>query len=173
MIVKPLGETAFRGCKMKEQDKVKKEVISVIRDLLVGSKQIKKVIAGIDEARFSDKPKDGRWSIQELLCRLCNAEIVFAYQVKKILSEDDPTLLGFDSDRWAKRLDYRSEDTRMALMLYQFLRIHILKILRTRPIEDFHRHGIHGEKGVLSLLDLLHERAQQDRQAIDDMGEKV
>jgi hypothetical protein len=157
---------------MKEKDTPKKEINRALRDLLEGSAQIEQIIEDMDEEMLEQKPLDGGWSIQELLCHHCNGEIVFSYQVKKILSEDDPSLLGFDRDRWARRLDYGSEDTRSAFLLYRFLRIHLLRILRKRPIKDFSRQGIHGEKGFLSLLNLMQERARDEGEAIDLIGER-
>ncbi len=87
---------------MKDKDEKKQAITKVLHDLWKGSESIKRGIEGMDEAHIGRKPHDGGWSIQELLCHLCNAEIVFSFQVKKILSEDDPTLLGFDTDRWAR-----------------------------------------------------------------------
>ncbi len=157
---------------MNKKDEQKREINTVLRSLLEGSKRFEQEIKGIDEEMFERKPQDGGWSIQELLCHHCNGEIVFAYQVKKILSEDDPSLLGFDKDRWARRLNYGSEDSQLTILIYRFLRIHILRILKKRPIKDFHRQGIHGERGFLSLLTLMQERARDEVEAIDLIGKQ-
>ncbi len=157
---------------MNEKDEQKREINAVLRNLLEGSKRFEQEIKSIDEEMFEQKPQNGGWSIQELLCHHCNGEIVFSYQVKKILSEDDPSLLGLDKDRWAKRLNYGSEDSNLAFLIYRFLRIHILRILKKRPIKDFRRQGIHGERGYLNLLTLMQERAHDEAEAIDLIGER-
>lgn len=140
----------------------KEEIDLLLKKLLYGMERIKKWINALDKEDFSTKTGDGGMSFKEMICQLCDHEISFSYQAKKIISEDNPSIIGFDSGRWAVRLDYGSQDPLLAFQIYKYLRIQILKILMKRPFDDFERKGIHAEKGFLSLVDLIEEAISKE-----------
>jgi hypothetical protein len=97
------------------------------------------------------RPIPGKWSTLEVICHLADFEIVHADRVKRVIAENEPTLLGGDEKIFAARLAYQERNAEEELLLIALIRQHVARILRTLKPEDFQRRGIHSEAGPLTL----------------------
>src|SRR6476619_6299129 len=46
----------------------------------------------------------GRWSIQQVVCHLADAEFAFADRIRRILAEDEPVLQAWDENKFVANL---------------------------------------------------------------------
>jgi uncharacterized damage-inducible protein DinB len=97
----------------------------------------------------------GTWSIAQLVAHLLDADLVIADRIKRVIAEDEPTLLAFDENRWIDRLDSQAMPVEEAVNLLSANRHWMTRILRKCTEADFNRTGIHSEAGKKTLADLV------------------
>ena len=104
----------------------------------------------------------GRWSMGQVLAHLADSDLVWGWRLRLILSQDRPTLTGYDQDAWASRLGYADIDPRDSLGMFSTLRkANLYQIARSKP-EDLQRVGVHIERGEESLAHQLKLYAGHD-----------
>src|SRR5579859_1141666 len=64
----------------------------------------------------------GKWSIRHVIQHLADSELVWGWRLRLVLSQDRPTLTGYDQDLWAARLGYDAADAGQALEDFRVLR---------------------------------------------------
>jgi hypothetical protein len=129
--------------------------------------EVHAAIAGLPDADLRRPERPGKWSILEVLQHLADTELVVGWRLRRILTEEEPELAGFDQDAWARDLGYRDADPEVTLSQLGVLREANLRLLRSLPEEAWERAGRHAERGretvrrVASLAaahDLVHLR---------------
>ena len=106
------------------------------------------------------KPAPEKWSVRQIVCHVADSEAVAVMRIRQIAAEDNPTLQGFDGNRWADRLDYQRRKISQALETFRKLRGENHELLKALPAESFARTGLHTEAGRLTLLDLVKGNAE-------------
>jgi len=125
--------------------------MTLIDDYLAGSQLLRQAVAGMSREQLLTRPIPGKWSTLEVICHLADFEIVGADRIKRVIAENEPTLLGGDQNLFAARLAYHQRDAEEELLLIETIRQQVARILRTLKPEDFRRRGIHSEAGPLTL----------------------
>ena len=97
----------------------------------------------------------GTWSIAELVGHVLDSDLVFADRIKRIVSEDSPTLQAFDEQAWIARLNSAEVAVDEAAALFAANRKWMTRILRAQSEADFARVGMHSEKGRQTLAEVL------------------
>jgi uncharacterized damage-inducible protein DinB len=100
-------------------------------------------------------PKVGKWSIQQVVLHVADSELVIADRIKRVISEDNPTLLAFDENRWAGALHYESQSGEAAVQIVELMRRQLGAVLRQLPEAAFSRFGTHSQAGKKTLADLV------------------
>jgi hypothetical protein len=132
---------------------------------------VRRAIDGVPPAALRTPERDGKWSIAQVLRHLADSDVVWGWRLRLILSQDRPTLTGYDQDAWALRLRYEDADPAESLQVFEVLRRDNLRLMAQATADDLRRVGVHAERGEESLEhlrrlyaghDLLHLR-QIDR----------
>jgi len=97
----------------------------------------------------------GKWSIQEVVIHLADCDGVFADRMKRVLSEDNQTLLAFDENKWAAALNYKGQSAEDAVTLFELTRKQMSAVLRAASDAQLARTGTHTERGRQTVLDIL------------------
>lgn len=100
-------------------------------------------------------PVPGTWSIQQIVVHLADCEQVYADRMKRLIAEDNPTLHGFDQNRWLSALHYDAQPADDALTLVELTRRQMARVLRKLPAEAFDRSGTHSEYGRKTLAEIV------------------
>ena len=114
-----------------------------------------------DDLRWSTAPS--RWSIAQIIAHLADAEVVFAYRVRMILSSPGTPIQAYDQDAWSRAQHSESSDPHASLALFTALRTATLRLLRRLTDEELERHGMHAERGKETIRHLLSLYAGHDR----------
>jgi hypothetical protein len=122
-----------------------------IDDYVSGPAQLRQAVAGMTQEQLLARPIPGKWSTLEVICHLADFEIVHADRIKRVIAENEPTLIGGDQELFAARLAYHERDTEEELLLVELVRKQVARILRTLKPGDFQRRGIHSEFGPMTL----------------------
>jgi hypothetical protein len=100
-------------------------------------------------------PEVGKWSIQQVVVHLADCEQVIADRMKRVIAEDNPTLLAFDENKWVAALRYESQSAEDAASIVRLTRTQMGAVLRQLPESAFNRFGTHSQSGRKTLADLI------------------
>jgi len=105
------------------------------------------------ELDFTTAP--GKWSVRQIVSHLADSEIVASDRFRRAIAEDNPTLLNYDQDAWAKNLNYGRRRTSEAIETMRRLRTENYDLLKELPAEAFARTATHAVRGTVTLRDLV------------------
>ena len=106
--------------------------------------------------------RPGGWSVVGVVEHLADAELVFGYRLRQILTLDRPALQSFDQDRWAAIGAYNDGDLTAALDTFSALRARHLRLWSRVSGSAWDRVGIHGDRGAESLREMVRIIAGHD-----------
>jgi hypothetical protein len=124
-----------------------------------GAELLAMVTTGAAGTELDYKPSDDKWSVRQIVCHLSDSEAVLVMRLRLVLAEDNPTMNAFDQDAWAKNLDYGRRKISQALETFRRLRTENYELVKDLPDAAFARTGMHVERGITSLLDLIRYNA--------------
>jgi DinB superfamily len=122
---------------------------------------------GLSPDRLRAPEQPGKWSVAAVLAHLADAELVIGVRARFIVGDDQPTLIGFDQDRWAVEFRYAEADPFSALATFTSIRAANLRLWHALAPEQWQRIGHHTERGPMSAVlnlkltaghDLVHRR---------------
>ena len=114
---------------------------------------------------------EGKWSLLQVICHLTDAEMVFGWRARLVLTTENAPLTGYDQNRWLERFEYTGANPDDVLATFISLRQWNLRVWRSVTPAELTRLGNHTERGPESLAllrsliaghDLRHRR-QIDR----------
>ncbi|HKT80094.1 MAG TPA: DinB family protein [Vicinamibacterales bacterium] len=133
--------------------------LSVLRET---PETLERIINGVAPDRLRRAEAPGKWSIAQVLAHLADSDLVWGWRVRLILSQDRPTITGYDQDLWADRLGYAEADPRTSLETFRVLRRNNLALIERATPEDLKRAGVHSERGEESIELLIRLYAGHD-----------
>jgi len=113
------------------------------------------VLTGVFGEEEDYVPAPGKWSIRQIAAHLADAELVGAHRFRLVIAEDNPILMAFDQDAWARNLDYARRKPKQSLETFRRIRAENYDLLKGLPETAFERAGNHTENGPMTLLRLL------------------
>ena len=125
-----------------------------------GGELLAVVTTGVAGAETDYSPGPDKWSIRQIASHLADSELVGADRLRRVIAEDNPTLIAFDQDAWATRLDYSRRKLSQAVETFRRIRGENYELLKSQPEEAWSRSGTHNERGQLTLLQLLRGYAE-------------
>ena len=128
---------------------------SLIEAYLTGPKQLRQAVAGMTREQALARPIAGKWSTLEVVAHLADFDPILADRMKRVIAEENPSLVGADQDKFAKALHYLERDLNEELTIIEATRGQLARILRKLPDSALTRVGQHNERGPLTLEQLL------------------
>ncbi len=122
---------------------------------LAGVQTLRQAIAGMSREQLLKRPIPGKWSTQDVVCHLCDSEQAWVHRMKRVIAENRPLYLGYDETRFTATLPYHEYDVEEELKLFEQLRRHMANVLRRLPAEAWQRDGVHSERGLLTLEQMV------------------
>jgi hypothetical protein len=123
---------------------------------------LSELIEGVPEGELQQRPKPEKWSVAEIVAHLAEDEIATAWRYRQMIETPGCPLAGFDQDLWAKLGIYRSRQTVDSLELFRLLRRTNIRMLERLTPEEWQRHGIHSERGRITVQELARHMAGHD-----------
>ena len=112
-------------------------------------------VANLSPEHAHARPGPGAWSVVELAAHLVDSDLVFADRIKRIIAEDNPTLLAYPEEAWLDRLGSARMPLSDAAALFAANRRWTVQILRNLDDAAFRRAGTHSEIGRLTLAEVI------------------
>jgi hypothetical protein len=130
-------------------------ISTLIDEYAAGPAELRKLVSGLTAEQVRARPIPGKWSTLEVVCHLADFEPVYLDRLKVILVEDKPTFFGRDENSFAAKFAYHQRELAEELNVIESCRQSMTRILRTLPVSDFQRLGVHSEAGEMSFETLL------------------
>ena len=93
----------------------------------------------------------GRWSIQQVVVHCMDSELVSIDRLKRMIAEENPTLIGYDENRFVQHLFYDEQSAEEAVQIVALARANFARVLRKLPSAAFERAGNHNERGRITV----------------------
>lgn len=130
-------------------------IAELINKYLAGGKQLREAVSGLTREQLIARPIPGKWSVLEVVCHIADFEPVYVDRMKRVITHENPLLMGADQDLYSAKLFYHERDLEEELRTVETVRSGMGRILGKLPAEAFQRTGVHSERGLLTLEQLL------------------
>ncbi len=127
----------------------------MLNEYRTGYKQVTDFMKQVPMEMWDFKPAPEKWSIREILIHLADSEVNGYARCRKILAEEGSELLIYDQDKWAKELDYASQDIDTAMIVFKTIREANYRLLATLSDAQWKKSAFHPERGKMNLEDWL------------------
>jgi hypothetical protein len=93
----------------------------------------------------------GRWSIQQVVIHCMDSDLVAADRLKRMIAEDNPSIIGYDENKFVQNLFYNDQSADQAVQILDLNRKLFVSVLRTLPASAWDRKGTHNERGAITV----------------------
>ena len=138
-----------------------------------GASVVEAALAGTTDAELDARPADGGWTARETAHHIADSELTSAIRLRRLIAEDEPAIIGYDGDEFARRLYYDDRPVATAVAAIGAVRAATAEILDRLTEAEWGRKGSHNEHptyGVLEWLEIYaehcHEHADQIKAAL-------
>ena len=121
------------------------------------------LLARHSTARLQVRPAPERWSVAEIVSHLADAEIVFAYRVRRILAAPGSAIEPFEQADWVRSQHAGASDAHASLALFTAIRQSMLGLIGRLSEAELDSYGEHAERGPESVRYLQSLMAGHDR----------
>ena len=127
----------------------------LIEKYAAGGEQLSLAIRGLTREDLLAVPAPdanvGKWSIQQVVIHCMDSELICADRLKRMIAEDNPTLIGYDENKFVKNLFYDDQPSEVAVQIVDLNRKLFANVLRRLPESALQRKGTHNERGVITV----------------------
>ena len=126
------------------------------------AKKIDRLIKGVSAAKLKKRPAPDKWSVNEILAHIAEAEMVGGFRMRLILGAPGTPVAAFDQDSWVTSGHYDKRDPRKSLELFRSVREANLALLKSLTPEQWKHYGMHSERGQESIEHIVRMFAGHD-----------
>lgn len=112
-----------------------------------GIGEIARTVGGMTRDQLLARPIEGKWSTQEVIIHLADAEAAFTHRIKRIIAEDNPTFPAWDENRFIERLAYHEQSAEDGMAQIDSERRQMVRILNSVGLDVLQRTGQHMQRG--------------------------
>jgi hypothetical protein len=138
---------------------------------------VRQLTIDMSERDLKWKPSESEFSSLEQVCHLRDLELEgYTVRIRKLLTEQQPSLPDFDGGRLAIERDYNSQDFEAALQDFTTARKENINVAGTLSSEQLHLSGVLegvGEITLGRLLRLMREHDQSHREELSELRERL
>jgi 3-oxoadipate enol-lactonase len=136
-----------------------------------GTQAVFDALADIRDEDLDRPAPDGGWTAREVAHHLADSETNGFIRLRRLIAEDDPVIVAYDQDEYARRLHY-ARPIATSLAVLSAVRASSLELLGTLTPDEWERSGRHSDSGRYGVDDWLaiyarhpHDHASQIRRA--------
>lgn len=128
------------------------ELVAQYRD---GYQVIVDALGEMCDEEWDARPFPDEWTVREIIHHLADSEMTSAIRLRTMIAADEPQLLGYDQDLFARRLYYGERAVDASLLAFQAARASTAEILERMTEDQWARTAIHSGQGRISVDDWL------------------
>jgi uncharacterized damage-inducible protein DinB len=127
------------------------EIEELIDDLASLPGDLREVVDSLSREHLDTPYRPQGWTVRQVVHHLPDSHLNSYIRFKLALTEEDPTIKGYDEAAWAELPDGRGEDVEGSLVLLEAIHRRWAHLLRSLELEDYARTFRHPETGVVTL----------------------
>ena len=104
-------------------------------------------LEGATDADLDRRPAPGKWTAREIVHHLADSEMTSAIRLRRLIAEDNPVIVGYDQEEFARRLKY-DRPIAASLAAFKAARETTAEILDLLNEAEWARTGTHSESGA-------------------------
>jgi len=117
----------------------------LIKTYKEGHKAVDEALSGISPEEL-DRSAGGEWTPREIVHHLADSEMMSAIRIRRLLTEDEPVIHGYDEAAFARMLT-SDRPIEPSLQAMRWARETSAQLLERMTEEDWQRAGTHTESG--------------------------
>jgi uncharacterized damage-inducible protein DinB len=129
---------------------------------------VEAAVRNLSEGQLDAPHHDGGWTVRQVVHHLADAHLQGFASTKAALTEERPSLLSFDQDKWAALADVRMP-VQFSLWILRGVHERWVGLLRSLAPEDWERTAVDSERGVITVDELLASFARHGRYHVGEI----
>jgi hypothetical protein len=109
-----------------------------------GPAEVDQALDGITEAELDFRIAEGEWTPREVVHHLADSEMTSAIRIRRLIAEEEPVMVGYDQEEFARRLYYH-RPIAGSLLALAGARASTAEFLDEFQESDWERFGSHTE----------------------------
>ena len=127
---------------------------------LAQADELKVWVSGLTRDQLNAHPVPGTWSIQQVVFHTLDSDLVAGDRMRRVIAMDNPLLMNYDESRFAALLSYDKRDASKACEFFAMHRRFMGELLANCSEDAFARTGVHSERGIITLGQLVEDYVQ-------------
>jgi hypothetical protein len=111
------------------------------------AEKLQRLIKDVPATKLRQRPAADKWSVNEIVAHLGDAEIVTGFRIRTILGAPGASISAYDQDSWVTSGHYEKRDPRKSVDQFRVLREANLALLESLTPEQWKHYGMHSERG--------------------------
>ena len=139
----------------------RKQLVDQYKD---GYRAVAEALVGATDEELDAHPAPGKWSAREIVHHLGDSEMTAAVRLRLLLATDNPHIVGFDQEEFARRLHYDTRPIEASLDAFKSARRSTAELLELMTEDEWRRGGTHTEHGPYTIerwLEIYSEHAHK------------
>jgi hypothetical protein len=129
--------------------------------------EVPRLVATATTEQLDRSPAPGEWSPRQVLNHLSDSDLVAGTRIRMIVTQDRPTIVGYDQDAWTERFGGLDTTPQETVDRWLTLRRANLRLYESLRPEEWDRVGLHSERGAESVRLNVQLLAGHDRVHLD------
>ena len=140
--------------------------VAVLRETL---ETVPRLVGNATAAQLIKAPAAGEWSPGEVISHLADSDLVAGTRMRMIVTQDRPTIVGYDQDAWTARFGGLDADATETIERWRTLRLANIRVCESLSPAEWERVGVHSERGPESVRLNVQLLAGHDRLHLDQL----
>jgi uncharacterized damage-inducible protein DinB len=145
----PIGKFQYSGSVSESQRK------RFIDEIAATPAQLRAAVRGLSPDQLDTPYREGGWTVRQVVHHVPDSHLNSYVRFKLALTEDEPTIKGYDEGRWAQLADTRTTPVEISLSLLESLHQRWTNLLRSLNGSEWTRTFRHPERGLMTLDETL------------------
>lgn len=112
--------------------------------------RLREIVAPLNDAELSKTYYDGSWTVRQLVHHIADSQLNMYQRLKLALTDENPTIPGFDQDKWAIQPDTKLP-LESSLKMLEGINERIVCLGNSLTEEDLKRIFTHQENGEITV----------------------
>ncbi len=104
---------------------------------------LEKAIENLDEAQLNTSYREGGWTVKQVVHHVADSHMNALSRLKFTLTEENPTIMGYDEAKWAETAEYKELPINISLTMLHAIHAKLVVLFSNLTDEDWNRTYIH------------------------------
>ncbi len=106
---------------------------------------LEKAIENLDEAQLNTPYREGGWTVKQVVHHVSDSHLNALSRLKFTLTEQNPTVMGYDEEAWAKTAEYTQLPINISLTMIHTIHAKLHCLFSNVTAEEWKRTYIHSQ----------------------------